>query len=267
MTQVDAAAKAPTFDAAHLADVDRSLFPLVETLLTQYGVNKGLRVFGKEGDDAVHAEMQQLHDFKVMQPTPPKTLNRRQRSNALQYLMFLKKKRDGRIKGRGCADGRGQRANAIKGEASSPTISTEAVFLVLTIAAKEVRDVMVMDIPGAFLQTELKDECVHVRFTGRMAELLVMIDPKLYRPHIITEKSKPVLYAELKRALYGMLQSALRFWEQVLEDLTKLGFEVNPYDWCVANRVINGSQQTVGWHVDDFLVTHRDPSVNEELAA
>lgn len=267
MAQMDTTAEAPIFDAAHLAGVELPLFPLVNTLLTQYGIKKGLRAFGKEGDDAVSAEMQQLHDLKVMQPKASKSLSQQQRRNALQYLMFLKRKRDGRIKGRGCADGRKQRANAVKGEASSPTISTEAVFLILTIAAKEGRDVMVMDIPGAFLQTELKDECVHVRFVGRMAELLVLIDPKLYRPHVIMEKGKPVLYAELKRALYGMLQSALRFWEQVLEDLTRLGFEVNPYDWCVANRTVNGSQQTVGWHVDDFIITHKVPSVNEELAA
>lgn len=169
--------------------------------------------------------MQQLHDFGVMKPTPPKTLNQKQRRNALQYLMFLKRKRDGRVKGRGCSDGRGQRANAVKGEASSPTISIEAVFLILTIAAKEGRDVIVMEISGAFLQTELKDERIHVRFTGRMAELLVMIDPKLYRPHVIMENNKPVLYAELKRALYGMLHSALRFWEQVLADLTEMGLK------------------------------------------
>ena len=126
---------------------------------------------------------------------------------------------------------------------------------------------MTMDIPGAFLQTDLKGERVHVRFEGRMAEMLAMKDPKLYLPNIIMEKWKPCLYVELQRALYGMIQSALRFWEQVLEDLTELGFTVNPYDWCMANRTINESQQTVGWHVDDFLVTHREPSANNELAS
>lgn len=75
-----------------------------------------------------------------------------------------------------------------------------------------------------------------------------------------------MLYAELKRALYGMLQSALRFWEQFLDDLTELGFKTNPYDWCVATRVVNGHQKTIGWHFDYFLVTHIDPEVSSELA-
>lgn len=39
-----------------------------------------------------------------------------------------------------------------------------------------------------------------------MAELLAIIDPKLYRPHILMENRKTVLYAELKKTLYGTLQ-------------------------------------------------------------
>lgn len=153
---------APAFDASQLAGHETSLSPLICTVLTQYGIKKGLRGFGKKGDDAVNAEMQQLHDLRFMRPTPPASLCLLDRQDALNYLIFLKRKRHGRIKGRGCADGRKQRNSAMKGEASSPTISTEAVFLLLTIAAKEGRDVMTIDIPVSFLQTELKGERVHV---------------------------------------------------------------------------------------------------------
>ena len=38
------------------------------------------------------------------------------------------------------------------------------------------------------------------------------------------------------------------------------GFETNPYDWCVANKDINGSQCTIVWHVDDLKVSHKDPA-------
>lgn len=67
-----------------------------------------------------------------------------------------------------------------KNDASSPTISTEAVFFIIIISAKEERDVASVDIPGAFLQTELNDNKVHIRIEGRVAELLAMIGPKLY---------------------------------------------------------------------------------------
>ena len=43
-----------------------------------------------------------------------------------------------------------------------------------------------------------------------------------------------------------------------------MGFVFNPYDPCVANRDIEGSQQTVTWHVDDLKVSHVNPSVNTQ---
>lgn len=258
---------APRFDATRLAAHEACLEPLFNVVLTQYGVQRGLKKFGKDGDEAVKAEMLQLHSREVMEPKSGESLSDKNKSDALSYLMFLKKKRDGTIKGRGCADGRKQRGTMTKAATSSPTVSTEAIFLVITIAAKERRDVAVMDIPGAFLQTELEEGNIFVKFQGKMAEMLALIDPALYRRHITMEKGKPVLYAELKKALYGMLQSALRFWQQVSNDLVSLGFSINPYDTCVANKTINGKQQTICWHVDDFILTHEDPAVNDATIA
>ena len=37
-----------------------------------------------------------------------------------------------------------------------------------------------------------------------------------------------------------------------------MGFEVNPYDPCVANKMINGTQITVTWHVDDLKISHKE---------
>jgi hypothetical protein len=36
---------------------------------------------------------------------------------------------------------------------------------------------------------------------------------------------------------------------------------VNPHDWCVANKTINGKQCTVRWHVDDLKFSHKDERV------
>lgn len=263
--QVDERAIAPAFNVSHLARWNTSIEPLLATVLTQHGVNSGLKLFGKTGESAVRKELQQLHDRGVISPRSGLSLTPSERYGALKYLMFLKEKRDGTIKGRGCADGRKQRKYVTKEEASSPTICTEAVFIIIVIAAKEERDVASMDLPGAFMQTDLDGETVIVKFEGRMAEVLAMIDPSLYRQHFMVEKGKPVLYAELRKVLYGMLQAALKFWQQVTQDLVSLGYTINPYDWCVANKVVNGKQHTVGWHVDDFILTHEDPSVNDGL--
>ena len=41
----------------------------------------------------------------------------------------------------------------------------------------------------------------------------------------------------------------------------ELGFAKNEYDLCVANKVIDGKQCTVIWHVDDLKISHVDPKV------
>ena len=74
-------------------------------------------------------EQQQLETRKVMEPIDGNEMTREEKRVCLQYLMFLKQKRSGRIKGRGCADGQKQREFTTKEESSAPTISTEALFL------------------------------------------------------------------------------------------------------------------------------------------
>jgi len=35
-----------------------------------------------------------------------------------------------------------------------------------------------------------------------------------------------------------------------------MGFTINPYDPCIANKMVNGSQMSVRWHVDDLMISH-----------
>jgi hypothetical protein len=92
-------------------------------VLTQYTFKKGIEVFGNKGVAAVINELKQLHDREVLKPVHFFYLSSMERQKALPYLMFLKKRRSGAIKGRGCADGCRQRLDVRKEEASSPTVS------------------------------------------------------------------------------------------------------------------------------------------------
>ncbi len=75
------------------------------------------------------------------------------------------------------------------------------------------------------------------------------------------------MYVIVLRAIYGMLQSALMFYEQFRKDLESYGFVFNPYDPCVANKDINDEQMTVTFHVDDLKVSHAKPKVIDEFIA
>ena len=193
---------------------------LRHTVLTQYTLKKGLQVFGPPGVEAVYKELLQLHERKVGEPRDVSKLSPTQKKNTLGYLMFLKQKRTGQIKGRGCADGRKQWLYTPKDEASSPTVATESVLLSCVIDAKERRDVATVDIPGAFMQGD-QDETVHMCLEGTLAELLTKCDPKLYRQYVVTENNKPVLYVELIKALYGTLRAALMFWRKLTSKLVE----------------------------------------------
>jgi hypothetical protein len=256
---------------AHLYDPDHMFTtfeePMGELFMTeQMSLKKGLKHFGKSGADAVINELRQLDYRDVIKPVTARSLTRDQKRAALNYLMYLKQKRCGRIKARGCADGRKQRLYKSKDETSSPTVSTEAVFLTAVINAQERRQVMTIDIPGAFMHVDI-DELIHVRLEGPMAELLARVDPEKYRTYMSKENGKDVLYVELQKALYGTLQAALLFWENLTEFLTEeLGFVVNPYDSCVVNKVINGKQCTIIWHVDDLKLSHVEQQVLEDIA-
>jgi hypothetical protein len=221
----------------------------------QMNMKQGLKMFGEDGLAAVRAEMLQLHDRKVMQVRKSSDLTRHQRGEALAYLMFLKRKRSGKIKGRGCADGRKQRAYVAREDAASPTVASEAVFLTAVVDALEDRHVAVLDVPGAFMQADM-DELVHVRFTGKMVELLLEIDRSMYEPCVTIENGEKVMYVKLLKALYGTLRAARLFWEKLTSKLNEWGFTINPYDPCVANKMVNGKQITVVWHVDDLKVSH-----------
>ena len=234
-----------------------SLTTLNHTIMTQYTLSQGLQVFGPLGREAVFCEMQQLHQRKVCEPHKATNLSADQCKASLGYLMFLKQKCSGQIKGQGCADGQKQCLYTGKEEKTFPTVATESVMLTSTSDAKEGRDLATVDIPGAFMHSD-QDKTMHLRLQGTLSDLLVKCDPQLYRKYVVTEGGQRVLYVELIKALYGTLRAALLLWHHLFKKLVDWGFSINPYEWCVTNKLIQGSQCTVLWHIDDLKILHID---------
>ena len=101
---------------------------------------------------------------------------------------------------------------------------------------------------------------------GQLADLMVQVDPELYGPYLIkSKKSESLLYVKMLKAMYGLLRSALLFHLKLVEDLKSYGFEINPYDPCVATKMVDGTQMTVTWHVDDLKISHLRQSRLDEL--
>ena len=58
-------------------------------------------------------------------------------------------------------------------------------MITAAIDAKEERDIACIDIPNAFIQTDMEGKKVIMKLRGEFAELLVTISPQLYRPFVM----------------------------------------------------------------------------------
>ena len=146
---------------------------------------------------------------------------------ALGYLMFLKEKRTGIIKGRGCADGRKQRLYTNKEHSSSPTVSIEAVFITSGIDVLEERDVAIVDVPGAFMQAAMED-IVHMRLDGRMAESLVEMSPATYEKILSIHEWLTGYLCFIEEGAIWNSQGGPTILEEIIITVTKMGLCIKP---------------------------------------
>ena len=183
-----------------------------------------------------------LYGRGVIEPVRREHITHHIRKESLSYLMFLKRKRSGKVNGHGCADGRKQRECITRGESSSPTISIPALTATCLLNAIEGRFVATIDIPGDFLQANLDDE-VWIKFENEMVDVLVDIDPERYGPCVCEYKGQKFLYARAIKAIYRCLKSALLFYKLFTGELRQWGFKPSAYDACTMNKMVNNKQK------------------------
>jgi hypothetical protein len=147
--------------------------------------------------------MKQLHDRIAFRPVDVNDLSTKERQQALESF-FLVEKRDVKVKGRTCANGSTQRGYINKEDAASPTVATESIAITATIEAKQGRDIMTIDVPNAFIQTDMEkidSNRVIMKIRGPLVEKLVSLNPELYSPFVTQERGEPILYVELLKSI------------------------------------------------------------------
>jgi hypothetical protein len=232
---------------------------IVGLMFTQMSAQKGIKKHGQLALNALRKEFEQFRALDVLEPLDAFTLTDEQKAEALRALSVIKEKRDGTIKGRTCADGSPQQGKFSKAETGSPTIANDALFMSIMIDAFENRDVGTADIGGAYLHALMK-RFISMRFVGWAVDLLCDVNPE-YKQYVVYEGKTKVLYVRCNKAIYGCVVSGVLWYELFSETLALHGFTVNPYDFCVANATIDGSQCTIGWFVDDTKISHVNPTV------
>jgi hypothetical protein len=104
---------------------------------------------------------------------------------------------------------------------------------------------------GAYLNADM-DTFTVMKLTGEAVDIMVKVD-SLYAKFVVLENNKPALYLQLKKALYGCMQSALLWYKLFANTLLDMGFELNPYNSCV--KMIEGTQCTVAWYVNNNKIS------------
>ena len=236
---------------------------LVGILLNQMSAKAGIKKHGKRAEDVLFTEFLQIDNMHVFIPAHRKDLTIEQIRKALRAISVIKEKRDGTLKGRTCAVGTPQREYYDKTETASPTVHADSFMLTTAIEAKEDREIGTGDIVGAFLHALEKDFTV-IKFVNEQVDILCRTNTK-YEEFVTVEGKNKVIYLMLDHALYGTLTAAIRWYELLTSTLVEHGFKLNPYDFCVANSVINDKQCTIIYHVDDTKVSHVGKKVVEDV--
>ena len=121
--------------------------------------------------------------------------------------------------GRAVFNGKNTRDWLWQEDTTSPTAMTKGLFIAGVIDAKEERDEMSTDVPNAFIQVKIPpekraNEKIIMKITGRLVNYLVKIAPKTYAKYVVYKNGCKVLYVEVLRALYGMLISAMLWYNK-----------------------------------------------------
>jgi hypothetical protein len=95
---------------------------------------------------------------------------------------------------------------------------------------------------------------VLMRIDKVTADILCKVD----RKYALFQCNDGSIIVVLKKALYGCIESARLFYENVSKTLLDFGFTKNAYDECVFNKDMYGKQCTIVIHVDDLKISCAD---------
>jgi len=233
-------------------------------------VSAALRDRGDAAKTAIIDELQNIVNKNVFHGVHMRDLSSSQRKTILRTVTFLKDKYTAqsifeKFKARMCVDGSRQDHNLYE-DVSSPTATCAAVLSCTAIAAAEGRRVMTVDVKGAFLHADMKETgvIVHVQLDKIMTGFLVEIDP----PYAAFVREDGTCVVQLDKALYGTIEAAKLWYDNISTQLIADGFVQNPYDHCVFNKINSrGFQITVVLYVDDMIVTCEDDAELDAFSA
>ena len=148
-------------------------------------------------------------------------------------------------------------------EVSSPTVSLTSVMIGAAVAAHKSQHIMTLDHKAAYLNAAMKGPEVIMLLTPDVSSLLIELDPT----HTKYLRSDKRIAVRLKKALYGCIQSAVLWYNELSSTIEGMGFVKNPYDLCSFRRAITSGECSILVYVDDLLISSSNKDTLQEVAA
>ena len=86
-------------------------------------------------------------------------------------------------------------------------------------------------------------------------DIMCDINPE-YKQNARFKYGRKTLYLRIIEAIYGIIQSALLWYELYVSVFKSMGLELHTYDMCVANKDINRKQCTIACYFDGNKVSN-----------
>ena len=166
------------------------------------------------------------------------------------------------LKGRVVGGGDRQDASQFsESEVSSPTVSLTSVLIGAAVAAHHNHVITTLDHKAAYLNAAMVGPPVHMMLTPEVSTMLCKMD-STYNKFV---RADGRIAVTLKKALYGCLQSALLWYNELSSTIEGRDSGRTPMI-CAVTHELSGNTCNILVYVDDLLITSTAATDLQEVA-
>ena len=132
-----------------------------------------------------------------------------------------------------CTNGSIQQAYILRKEVTSPTTASKVIITTGEERCNEVRHTKCICETRyciGRIQDYHEDKRIIIWYNS-------WIFPVVYKKYVLYKGKQTIIYIRMLKSLYRMHFYSIFYYKQFRKDVEAIGFEVNPYSTCVANRM------------------------------
>ena len=228
---------------------------MMAIVFTQLTVKTALETYKDAAKAAITAELNKMLELKVFEAVTSPVL-----TVPIPSSMFIKVKykADGnfdKIKARFVAGGHKQEWDFDE-NCSSPTASWDTALAFLATVTQNDLHMAIADVPSAYLHASRGTlSTIHMTISSDIANILVELKPEWKG----LQRNNGSLIVRLHKAMYGLKESGLLWYEHLRSHFSRLSLHPVPQDDCVFTLHLNGElKAAVLIYVDDIVVASKE---------